>query len=94
MNDHVGPLGLLYRFRDSERLALCQEIAEACEQAYRRGFAQGVETGRDAVVDIEHWRFGIPLSESPSPHGTYDCDALARHTFAAGLPTETIYVES
>ncbi len=93
MNDHVGRLGLLYRLSDSDRMAVCQEIAESCEQAFRRGFQQGAETGRDAVVDILDWRFGVPFSESPSPHGTYDCDAITRHAFEAGLPINAIHAE-
>lgn len=93
MNYHVGRLGLLYRLSDSDRMAICQEIAESCERAFRRGFAHGVDAGHDAVVNIEDWRFRVPLAESPSPHGTYDCDAISRHRIEAGLPTEQIYVE-
>jgi hypothetical protein len=93
MNDDVGRLGLLYRLSDSDRMAVCQEIAESCERAFRRGFAQGVEAGHDAVVNIEDWRFRVPLAESPSPHGTYDCDAITRHAFEAGLPINAIHAE-
>ncbi len=79
--------GLLYKLTDADRLTVCQKIAEACEQSFRRGFMHGYQGAEPVVVDTMEWRFNVPLSESPSPHGTYDDDALHRHTHEVGLPT-------
>lgn len=79
--------GSLYKLSDEDRIKVCQEIAEACEQSFRRGFAQGYAGCGTVEVDVTEWRFNVPLSESPSPHGTYDATTLARHTFAVGLPS-------
>jgi hypothetical protein len=79
--------GALYKLSDEDRVQVCQQIAEACEQSFRRGFSQGYAGCEQVVVDVLSWRFNVPLSESPSPHGTYDNDSLSRHAFAVGLPT-------
>lgn len=81
--------GLLYRLSNADRVAVCQEIAEACEKSFRRGFSQGYQGCGEVMVDVMEWRFNTPLSDSPSPHCTYDNDALHRHAHEVGLP---IYV--
>ena len=78
--------GVLYKLSSEDRLEICQQIAEACEQSFRRGFSQGYAGCGEVVVDVEDWRFNTPLSDSPSPHGTYDSDALHRHANEVGLP--------
>ena len=85
--------GRLFKLSDEDRVALCQEIAEACEQSFRRGFHQGHEGSEDVTVDVLSWRFNIPLSDSPSPHGAYDMDSLARHSHEAGLPIQVVQPE-
>lgn len=79
--------GLLYKLSDEDRLTICQEIAEACEKSFRRGFSQGCESSADVVVDLEQWRFSTPLAQSPSPHGTYDSSSICRHASEVGLPS-------
>ena len=81
-----GRFGLLYKLSDKDRVALCREIAEACEQSFRRGFQHGYEGVGDVVVDVLDWRFNTSLKKSPSPHGTYDSDSLNRHAHEVGLP--------
>ena len=78
--------GALYKLSKKDRREVCQEIAEACEKSFRRGFHQGREGADDVVVDVMEWRFNAPLSDSPSPHGTYDSSAIARHSSEVGLP--------
>lgn len=79
--------GALYKLSDEDRLDICQQIAEACEQSFRRGFQQGLDSdGSDVVVDIMSWRFATPMAESVSPHGTYTCSSISRHTHEVGLP--------
>lgn len=78
--------GTLYKLSNEDRRKVCQEIAEACEKSFRRGFHQGREGAEDVVVDVVDWRFNTPLSDSPSPHGTYDCDAITRHANEVELP--------
>jgi hypothetical protein len=51
---------------------LLREIARVTEAAFRRGFQHGHNTaarGDELAVDIEKWRFAVPLHRSPSPHG-------------------------
>lgn len=79
--------GVLYRLKDEDRLAVCKAIAEACEQSFRRGFMHGWMGSGDVEVDVMDWRFNTPLSESPSPHGSYDNSSLARHSHEVGLPS-------
>ena len=79
-------LGLLYKLSDKDRLAICQEIAEACEKSFRRGFQQGYMGAGEVVVDVERWRFATSLAKSPSAHGTYSTTALYRHGYEVGLP--------
>ena len=76
----------LYKLSKEDRRKICREIAEACEKSFRRGFHQGREGAGDVVVDLMDWRFNTPLSQSPSPHGTYDSDAITRHSAEVGLP--------
>lgn len=78
--------GALYKLSDEDRLDICQQIAEACEQSFRRGFAQGHEGFGEVAVDILDWRFNCPHHLSPSPHGTYDSSLLSRHAHEVGLP--------
>jgi predicted DNA-binding transcriptional regulator AlpA len=78
--------GPLYKLSKHDRRKVCREIAEACEKSFRRGFHQGREGVGDVVVDLMEWRFNTPLSESPSPHGTYDSDSITRHSHEVGLP--------
>ena len=78
--------GALYKLSDEDRLDICQQIAEACEQSFRRGFQQGHEGGSEVTVDILDWRFNCPHRLSPSPHGTYDSYSLERHAHEVGLP--------
>lgn len=79
--------GALYKLSDEDRLDICQQIAEACEKSFRRGFQQGYEGADDVAVDVLNWRFNTSLRKSPSPHGTYSCTALDRHRMEVGLPT-------
>lgn len=54
------------------RQRLLREIARATEAAYRRGFQHGHDTakrGEPLAVDLEAWRFKVPLHRAPSPHG-------------------------
>jgi hypothetical protein len=88
--DLATRFGLLYRLKDEDRIAVCNAIAEACEQSFRRGFMQGWMGSGDVEVDVMDWRFNTPLSESPSPHGTYDNSSLARHTHEIGLPSSCL----
>jgi hypothetical protein len=85
--DLATRFGLLYRLKDDDRIAVCKAIAEACEQSFRRGFMHGWMGSGDVEVDVMDWRFNTPLSESPSPHGTYDNSSIARHTHEIGLPS-------
>jgi hypothetical protein len=85
--------GPLFKLSEDDRLAMCRQIAEACEQSFRRGFQQGYEGAGDVTVDVLAWRFAVPLSESPSPHGTYDTDSLSRHAHEVGLPCNTCQPE-
>lgn len=78
--------GALYKLSDEDRRSICQQIAEACEQSFRRGFAQGHEGCGEVVVDVLDWRFNVPRSDSPSPHGTYSSDSMSRHAHEVGLP--------
>jgi hypothetical protein len=80
--------GLLFKLSDEDRFALCQQIAEACEQSYRRGFQQGYEGAADVTVDVTEWRFHEPLWYSPSPHGTYEGHSLIRHAHEVSLPIQ------
>lgn len=79
-------LGVFYKLSDADRLALCQWIAKACEKSYRRGFHHGHERNYPVTVDVLDWRFNVPLSRSPSPHGSYNDDSLRRHAFEVSLP--------
>ena len=79
--------GALWKLSDSDRANICREIANACEQSYRRGFMHGHIGEYGVEVDLFDWRFNTPLSESPSPHGTYDADSLTRHAAEIGLPS-------
>lgn len=81
--------GALYKLSDEDRRDICQQIAEACEQSFRRGFQQGYEGCGEVTVDVPNWRFNTPHSDSPSPHGTYDNDSLSRHAHEVGLPIYT-----
>lgn len=78
--------GALYKLSDEDRLDICRQIAEACEQSFRRGFSHGYQGCGEVAVDVLDWRFNVPHSESPSPHGTYDNDSLSRHSHEVGLP--------
>ena len=79
--------GALYKLSEEDRLDICQQIAEACEKSFRRGFSQGFDSDHDEVsVDIEEWRFSTPLAKSVSPHGTYSGSSLMRHAHEVGLP--------
>lgn len=80
--------GALYKLSADERLDICRQIAEACEQSFRRGFSQGHLGCGDVVVDVMDWRFNTSISQSPSPHGTYSSDALRRHANEVGLPID------
>lgn len=60
---------------------LVRRIAEACEAAYRRGFQQGHDVcrrGDRLAVDLDAWRFGIPLDQAPSPTGDRPTTAVER----------------
>ena len=84
----VTRFGALYKLSEEDRLDICQQIAEACEQSFRRGFSQGLDSDDDeVVVDIMKWRFATPLAESVSPHGTYSGPSILRHAHEVGLPT-------
>jgi hypothetical protein len=85
--------GRLFKLSDEDRVALCHEIAEACEQSFRRGFQQGYEGAEPVTVDVLSWRFNTPLSESPSPHGLYDNDSISRHSHEVGLPSQVVQPE-
>lgn len=64
---------------DPRRLA--RRIAEVAEAAYRRGFQQGHDVcrrGDRLVVDLDRWRFEIPLAKAPSPTGDRPTTALER----------------
>ena len=53
-----------------ERKQLLREIARCVEAAYRRGFHQGHEAGaagRRLALELEHWRFKVPLHLSRIP---------------------------
>jgi hypothetical protein len=86
--------GALYKLSDADRIAVCQEIAEACEKSFRRGFSHGYMGVGGVVVDVMDWRFNVSLSDSPSAHGTYDSTALHRHAHEVGLPIKTHDVEA
>lgn len=60
---------------------LVRRIAEVAEAAYRRGFQQGHDVcrrGDRLAVDLEAWRFGIPLDKAPSPTGDRATTAVER----------------
>lgn len=82
----AGRFGALYKLSEKDRRDICQQIAEACEQSFRRGFQHGYEGVGDVVVDVLDWRFNTSLKKSPSPHGTYSCTALDRHRMEVGIP--------
>ena len=86
--------GLLFKLSEKDRLAICKEIAEACEKSFRRGFQQGYMGAGEVVVDVERWRFATSLAKSPSPHGTYSSTSLHRHGYEVGLPYRTSEPES
>jgi hypothetical protein len=91
--DTMKRFGALYMLPHEDRIAVCQQIAEACEKAFRRGFSQGYAGSADVEVDVWDWRFNVPLSESPSPHGTLDSSALVRHSHEVGLPIHRLEIE-
>ena len=76
--------GALYKLSEEDRLDICQQIAEACEKSFRRGFQQGYES-EEIAVDLIDWRFATTLSESVSPHGTYNSPSILRHAHEVGL---------
>jgi len=60
---------------------LAKRIAEVAEAAYRRGFQQGHDVcrrGDRLAVDLDRWRFEIPLAKAPSPTGDRPTTALER----------------
>jgi hypothetical protein len=60
---------------------LLRRIAEVAEAAYRRGFQQGHDVcrrGDRLAIDLEAWRFGIPLDQAPSPTGDRPTTAVER----------------
>jgi hypothetical protein len=60
---------------------LLRRIAEVAEAAYRRGFQQGHDVcrrGDRLVVDLDAWRYGIPLDKAPSPTGDRPTTAVER----------------
>jgi len=60
---------------------LLRRIAQVAEAAYRRGFQQGHDVcrrGDRLVVDLERWRYEIPLDKSVSPVGHRPSTALER----------------
>lgn len=56
-------------------------IARVAEAAYRRGFQQGHDTaarGQALELDVDTWRFAVPLHRAPSPHGYRETTAADR----------------
>jgi len=66
---------------DQNPTRLLRRIAEVAEAAYQRGFQQGHDVcrrGDRLVVDLDAWRFGIPLDKAASPKGDRLTTAVER----------------
>lgn len=60
---------------------LLRRVAEVAEAAYRRGFQQGHDVcrrGDRLAVDLDAWRYGIPIDRAPSPTGDRPTTAVDR----------------
>lgn len=67
--------------KPSAKKQLLREIARVTEAAYRRGFQQGHEaaaSGRHLALELEHWRFKVPLHLSRCPFDGFKSTAEER----------------